>query len=54
MYFVLHFTMYMADRTSYRTCLGTYNPKNEFFTDVSLGNDYRSWTWIVYASHLLI
>lgn len=30
-------------------CLGTYDPTNPLFTDISVGNDYRSWTWIVYA-----
>ncbi|GJE86471.1 serine carboxypeptidase S28 [Phanerochaete sordida] len=28
-------------------CLGTYDPTNPLFTDISVGNDYRSWNWIV-------
>ncbi|KIP03851.1 hypothetical protein PHLGIDRAFT_25906 [Phlebiopsis gigantea 11061_1 CR5-6] len=29
-----------------QTCLGTYDHSNPLFTDVSIGNDYRSWSWI--------
>ncbi|RDX52320.1 peptidase S28 [Lentinus brumalis] len=29
------------------TCLGTYDPTAEIFTDTSVGNDERSWLWIV-------
>ncbi|KAL5529968.1 hypothetical protein ACEPAF_6225 [Sanghuangporus sanghuang] len=29
------------------TCLGTYDPTQEFWTDTSIDNAGRSWTWIV-------
>ncbi|KAI0787192.1 peptidase S28 [Irpex lacteus] len=29
------------------TCLGSYDPNQDYFTDISVDNDGRSWTWIV-------
>ncbi|KAI0645171.1 peptidase S28 [Trametes meyenii] len=29
------------------TCLGTYNPQQDIWTDISVDNSGRSWTWIV-------
>ncbi|EKM56517.1 uncharacterized protein PHACADRAFT_183166 [Phanerochaete carnosa HHB-10118-sp] len=28
-------------------CLGTYNMSNQLYTNISIGNDNRAWTWIV-------
>ena len=32
-----------------RTCLGSYDPHQDYFTDTSVDNSGRSWTWIVYV-----
>ena len=33
-----------------RECLGTYNASQSYWTDESIDNAGRSWTWIVYVS----
>lgn len=43
-----------ADSDSRRSeCFGSYNPNDSLYTDVSVGNDGRSWTWIVYVIFML-
>jgi hypothetical protein len=32
-----------------RTCLGTFDLTNPYWTNVTVDNWSRSWTWIVYA-----
>ncbi|RPD60565.1 peptidase S28 [Lentinus tigrinus ALCF2SS1-7] len=38
---------YLCDDEGVVSCLGSYNPKSEMFTNTTIGNDARSWTWIV-------
>lgn len=32
-----------------RTCLGTYNGSQSYYTDTEIDNAGRSWTWITYV-----
>ncbi len=36
-----------ADNSPHRTCLGTHDPTQDVWTDASVDNAARSWTWIV-------
>jgi hypothetical protein len=32
-----------------RTCLGTFDPTANYFTNITVNNANRSWLWMVYA-----